>query len=72
METVTACPRVALAVSQQLSRRNTLSETNGDKARFARERKKKTLQRQRNRELRKALGAPKQTSTSARSTSRAG
>ena len=33
-----------------------LSRINGDKARFNRLRKQKTLQRQRNRELRKTLG----------------
>ena len=33
-----------------------MSERNGDKARFSRERKKKLLLRQRIRELRKALG----------------
>ncbi|MGH9508932.1 MAG: DUF4136 domain-containing protein [Terriglobales bacterium] len=53
-------------------RRYTLSETNGDKARFARERKKKALKRTRNRELKKALGLSKQTSTNARLSPRAG
>jgi hypothetical protein len=33
-----------------------LSQLNGDKSRFNRLRRQKTLQRQRNRELRKALG----------------
>lgn len=33
-----------------------VSERNGDKARFGRERKKKILRRKRSRELRKALG----------------
>lgn len=33
-----------------------VSERNGDKARFGRERKKKNLQRKRIRELRKVLG----------------
>ena len=37
----------------------TVSESNGDKARFSRERKKKELKRQRNRELRKTLRIPK-------------
>jgi len=36
-----------------------VSQSNGDKARFSRERKKKALKRKRNRELRKALGIPK-------------
>ena len=42
-------------------RKYTVSETNGDKARYARERKKKARQRKRNRELRKALRLPKST-----------
>ena len=36
-----------------------VSETNGDKARYARERKKKARQRKLNRELRKTLRIPK-------------
>jgi hypothetical protein len=36
-----------------------VSEINGDKARFARERKKKALRRKRNRELKKVLGTSK-------------
>jgi hypothetical protein len=36
-----------------------LSERNGDKSRFGRERKQKILRRKRNRELRKALGLVK-------------
>ena len=36
-----------------------MSETNGDKARYARQRKKKTKQRELNRKLRKTLRLPK-------------
>ena len=43
-----------------------LSEHNGDKARFNRQRKRKTLQRKRNRDLRKALGLLKQSAAKER------
>ncbi|PYV84337.1 MAG: hypothetical protein DMG05_24725 [Acidobacteria bacterium] len=47
-----------------------MSERNGDKARFGRERKKKNLQRKRVRELRKVMGlenkTTKRTSTESR------
>ena len=43
----------------QPERERIVSETNGDKARYARERKKKARQRKRNRELRKTLRIPK-------------
>jgi len=36
-----------------------VSQTNGDKARFSKDRKKKEMKRQRNRELRKTLRIPK-------------
>jgi hypothetical protein len=39
-----------------------MSERNGDKARFGRERKKRNLQRTRSRELRKGLGPESKTS----------
>ena len=38
-----------------------MSERNGDRARFRRERLKKILQRQRTRKLRKALAVPRAT-----------
>jgi len=38
---------------------NTVSESNGDKARFSRERKKKALKRKTNWELKKTLGITK-------------
>jgi len=41
-----------------MNKERTVSESNGDKARFSRERKKKALKRQHNRELRKALQIP--------------
>ena len=36
-----------------------MSQHNGDKSRFNRQRRQKALQRKRNRELRKTLGLPK-------------
>lgn len=44
-------------LTQQRRKRPTLSERNGDKSRFGRERRKKILQRKRNRELRERLKA---------------
>jgi len=45
--------------SANKTRMSNLSERNGDKSRFGRERKQKILRRKRNRELRKALGLVK-------------
>jgi hypothetical protein len=42
-----------------------MSERNGDKARFGRERKKRNLQRTRSHALRKGLGQESQTTSSA-------
>jgi len=41
-----------------LTKEETVSERNGDKARFGRERRRKILRRKRTRELRKAQVAP--------------
>ena len=54
-----------LNLSIGLMREGTVSERNGDKARFGRERRHKILRRQRTRELRKALETKPPSTTSA-------
>ncbi len=56
---MTSHVRGAHCVRQTAAQRGILSQHNGDKSRFNRQRKQKALQRKRNRELRKALGVLK-------------
>lgn len=56
----TLSARTFLKVSRvEGKKENTVSQDNGDKARFSRERKKKALKRKTNRELKKTLGMTK-------------
>ena len=56
---MTSRVRGAHSVPQTALRERILSQHNGDKSRFNRQRKQKALQRKRNRELRKTLGVVK-------------